>query len=216
MKNFQNYKLSKNDIQLISNFKLDREFRELSKDELDEYWFKILNYQKLEVHKSNKRIKAFYKYLMNITGFVSIINNTEYFFFSFNEKNFYNIYFYNMNNIKECNNNLLTNSRESIEIFKVMCNILQLEREKQSSLSYKIQLPKKFSKLYFKLIDKFNRIVWKNTKMNIKKLKNNYYYYYRGNSNEMYHSLSYLKSVVLYYKKPFMDINSYIKKYKAK
>ncbi len=56
MKNFNNYKLSKNDKQIIKNFKLDREYKVLTKDELDEYWCKILN---LTVDNKVIKVKKF-------------------------------------------------------------------------------------------------------------------------------------------------------------
>ena len=216
MKRFQTYKLSKNDNQIIKNFKLDREFRELSKEELDSVWIKILNYEKFKSEKIQKKLKNFYKYLTLMTGYSSIINGREYFFFDFNEKFFYNIFFFELDKYKENSINTLTNSKESIEIFKVICSILRKERNTKRTESYKIQLPNKFSKLYFKLIDKSNREVWKHSKMNIKRIKTEYYYYYKCGDHEMYRGIHYMRSLVLYYKKPFLNIDKYISKHRAR
>ena len=216
MKRFQNTRLSKNDKQIIKNFKLDREFRELSKEELDSVWIKILNYEKFESEKIQKKLKNFYKYLTLMNGYISVINGKEYFFFDFNEKNFYNICFFELDNYQENSINTLSNSRESIEIFKVICGILRKERNTKRTESYKIQLPNKFSKLYFKLIDKSNREVWKHSKMNIKRINSNYYYYYRCGNFEMYRGIHFLGSLVLYYKKTFLNINEYISKHRAR
>lgn len=212
MKNFNNYKLTKNDKQIIKNFKLDRIYKVLSKDELDTYWCKILN---LSDADKETKLKIFYRPLLDMRGYISIINDTEYFFFDYNEKNFYNIWFYNMNDIKENSIIDLTNSRDDIEIFKVICGILREERKLERSLSYKIKLPKKSTKLFFKLIDKSVREIWKNTRMNIKKIKNEYYYHYRGN-DELYGGVRFLRTYVFHCKKPFIDIDKYIKKHKAK
>ena len=209
MNKFNNYKLTKNDKHIIKKFKLDREFRILSKDELDTYWRKILNLS--DTNKETK-LKNFYRPLLDMKGYISIINDNEYFFFDYNEKNFYNIFFYNMNNLKEGNIKSLTNSKDSIEIFKVICSILREERKLERSLSYKIMLPNKYTKLFFKLIDKSVREIWKNTRMNIKKIKNNYHYYYRGNYNEIYRGIRFLRTYVFHYKKSFIDIDEYIKK----
>lgn len=209
MNKFNNYKLTKNDKHIIKKFKLDGEFRILSKDELDTYWCKILN---LSVTNKETKLKNFYRPLLDMKGYISIINDNEYFFFDYNEKNFYNIFFYNMNNLKEGNIKSLTNSRDSIEIFKVICSILIEERKLERSLSYKIMLPNKYTKLFFKLIDKSVREIWKNTRMNIKKIKNDYYYYYRGKYNEIYRGIRFLRTYVFHYKKPFINIDEYIKK----
>lgn len=207
MKRFHQYKLSKNDKQIIKNFKLNIDFKNLSKEELDEYWYKILNIP--------TKLNNFYTPLLDMQGYVSTINGNEYFFFDYNEKNFYNIFFYNMNDIKENNTNSLTNSRESIDIFKVICSIYLCERKKKRTLSYKIKIPHKFSKLYFKLIDKITREQYKNTNMKIKKIKNEYFYYYRGNRYN-WHSLRFLRTYAYHYKKPPIDIDDYIRKFKAK
>lgn len=209
MKRFHQYKLSKNDKQIIKNFKLDIDFKELSPEDLFIYWKKILN------TKNEKVLNIFSKPLLDMQGYVSMINGNEYFFFDYNEKNFYNIFFYNMNDIKENNTNSLTNSRESIDVFKVICSIYLDEVKKHRTLSYKIKLPHKFSKLYFKLIDKITKELYKNTNMKIKKIKNEYYYYYRG-SRYNWHSLRFLRTYAYHYKKPPIDIDDYVRKFKAK
>ncbi len=149
-------------------------------------------------------------------GYISIINGIEYFFFDYNEKCFYNIFFYNINDLDGKSIKNLTNSRHDIEIFKIICCILREERKLERSLSYKIKLPKKCTKLFFILIDKSVRDIWKNTGMNIKKIKNEYYYYYRGKYAELYRSIRFFRTYVFHYKKPFMDIDLYVKQHKAK
>ena len=209
MKKFHQYKLSKNDKQIIKNFKLDVDFKILSQDELKRYWCKILNIS------YTKKLKTFYKRLWCMQGYVSIINGNEYFFFDYNEKNFYNIFFYNMNDIKENNTNSLTNSRESIDVFKVICSIYLEEKKNYRNLSCKIKLPNKFSKLYFKLIDKITREKNKKTVFNIRKIKNEYYYYFKFDYRFI-SKLSYLRGMASSYKKPPIDIDQYVKKFKAK
>lgn len=214
MKRFHQYKLSKNDKQIIKNFKLDIEFRELSKEELKSYLSIILNYTNLKSQKIEKKFKKFFSTMLYYAGYVSVINGQEIFFFDFNQKNFYNICFYNMSNISENNINHLTNSKESIEIFKVMCSIFIQEYSRERSQSYKVQLPIKFSKLFFKLIDKSLKQYYLYSRLIVKKIKNRYYYYISGKNK--YNSLSYLKGEILSYKKPFIDVDSYVRKFKAK
>lgn len=206
MKNFHKYKLSKNDNQIIKNFNLDTKYRVLSTEEMNIYWLKILK------STNEKILKNFYKPLLYMQCYISIINGKEYFFFDFNEKNFYNIFFINISDANEyniTNINKLSNSGEDIEIFKVICSIFIEERKKKRTLSYKIMLPNKYVKLYFKLIDKVNRQIYKNTLLNIKKIKNNYFYYYKGNM-DLWHNLRFLLTYSIHKKDPFIDISSYI------
>lgn len=214
MKNFNKYKLTKNDKQIIKNFKVDCKYKTLFTKELELYWKQILNLSHSE--KDNKKLKKFLYPLLDTQSYIAIIDNIEYMFFDYNEKNFYNICCYNITHNKFIDINTLNNSRHSIKIFKMICSLLIGEMTRGRTLSYRIKLPNKKTKFWFKLIDKVTREIWKETQLNVKKIKNEFYYFYRGNQRN-WHSLRFWKTLVMHFKKPFIDIQDYILKHtKAK
>ena len=75
MKLFNKYKLSKNDIQLISNFILDKEYISLSSEELEEVWKQALNI-------NDKKIKQISSLMRHMKGYKTTINNTDYLIYS--------------------------------------------------------------------------------------------------------------------------------------
>lgn len=213
MKQFNEYVLTKHDKQIIKNFKIDCEYRTLSTEEQEQYWKQILNLSNSE--KDDKRLKKFLYPLLDSRSYIATIDNIEYMFFDYNEKNFYNICCYNITHDKYVDINNLENSKHGIEVFKVICSLLIEERKLKRTLSYKVKLPNKKTKFWFKLIDKVTREIWKETQLNVKKIKNEFYYFYRGNQRN-WHSLRFWKTLVMHFKKPFIEIDSYINKYKAK
>ncbi len=146
MKRFNQYKLSKNDKQLINNFRINKDYTPLSAEEQDAYWFKILGTNKTSI------LKKLYSNLRWMNSYSSI--NSEYFIYDWYEKNFYNISFYNTKDRKEYE---LTTRKEDIELFRIICSIVIDEHKIGRSLSFKIKLPNKCTKLYFKLIAKVFR-----------------------------------------------------------
>ena len=204
MKKFHQYKLSKNDKQIIKNFKLDNNYKTLNQEEKDYYWSKILN------TNDRKILTKLYSELMWMNAYITIINDKEYFIYDYYEKNFYNIFFYN---ISEKTDSELTSRKEHIELFRVMCSIILDDIKYGNSLSYKIKLPTKNAKLYFKLIDKVIRNIYKNSNFNIKKINNNFYYYHKGKINKP--CIKYLRSMIFSYKKPFINIKKFISKLKC-
>lgn len=216
MKKFSQYKLTQNDKQIIKNFKIDCKYKTLFTGELELYWKRILNLTECEKNdKNDKILKRFLYPLLDTQSYIVTIDNIEYMFFDYNEKNFYNIALYNITNNKFIDIVSLNISKNSIEIFKVICSILIEERKQKRTLSYRIKLPNKNTKFWFKLIDKVNRELWKYSQLNIKKIKNEYYYFYRG-SRRNWHSLRFLMTTVRRYKKPFINIQNYILKYTKK
>ena len=168
MKKFNQYKLSKNDKQLIKNFNTSDNYRTLTKEECDEYWYNILQTNR------EKCLDKLYKKLRWMRSYETKINDSTYFIYDYYEKNFYNIFFYNISDIKE--EKKLTNRKEDIELFKVICSIVLDEFKYMRTLSYKIHLPKNNTKLYFKLIDKIFREN-KEYRFKMKKIKCEYYYF---------------------------------------
>lgn len=203
MKRFHQYKLSKNDKQIIKNFEIDTNYITLNQEEKDYYWLKILN-------SNDKRILTeLYSKLKWMNAYISIINDREYFIYDYYEKNFYNIFFYNITDRKE---NELTTRKDDIDLFGVICSIVLDDIEYGNSLSYKIKLPTKNVKLYFKLIDKVTRKRFKNSRFIINKMNNSFYYYNKGKMNKP--SIKYLRSLAYSYKQPFIDVKSLITKIK--
>ena len=145
MKRFNQYKLSKNDKQLIKNFRINKDYKHLSTEEQDTYWFKILGTDKTSI------LKKLYSNLRWMNSYSSI--NSEYFIYDWYEKNFYNISFFNISRGEY----ELTTRKEDIELFRIICSIAINEYKICRSLSFKIKLPNKCPKLYFKLIDKVFR-----------------------------------------------------------
>lgn len=166
MKKFNQYELSKNDKQLIKNFQINEDYKTLFQEEQDTYWEKIL-----ESNRTSSLNKLYSK-LRWMQSYKTTINN-EYFLYDYYEKNFYNIFFYNINYIKEKE---LTTRKEDIDLFSVICSIVIDEYKYKRTLSYKIKLPNKYTKLYFKLIDK----VFRQNKIldfKLKKINGEYFYY---------------------------------------
>lgn len=195
MKLFNKYKLSKNDIQLISNFKLDKEYISLSSEELEEVWKQALNI-------NDKKIKQISSLMRHMKGYKTTINNTDYLIYSYYEKNFYNLFFYNLKtkNIEE----QLDSSKEKIILFSKMCDIFLRELESDMWLNYKINLPKRNLKLYFKLISKFLKQLNSSKKFNIKKISGLYYFFNKDKRAGPL-PLFYLKEKIISYKMPFID-----------
>ena len=146
MKQFSKYILTKNDKQIIKNFKIDCEYRILSAEEQEQYWKEILNLTESDKH--NKRLKKFLYPLLDTQSYIANIDNIEYMFFDYNEKNFYNVCIYNITHNTFMNINSLENSKHSIEVYKVICALLIEERKLKRTLSYKIKLPNKKTKFY--------------------------------------------------------------------
>lgn len=204
MKRFNQYKLSKNDKQIIKNFEIDNNYRTLNQEEKDYYWLKILN------TTNDRTLIELYSKLRWMNAYIAIINNKEYFIYDYYEKNFYNIFFYNITERKERE---LTTKKEDIDLFRVICSIVLDDIKYGNSLSYKIKLPTKYVKLYFKLIDKVTRKRFKNSRFIIKKINNNFYYYYKGKMHKP--SMKYLRSLVYAYNQPFIDAKKLITKLKC-
>lgn len=195
MKLFNNYKLSKNDIQLIYNFKLDKDYISLSREELEEVW-------KLALNINDTKIKQISSLMRHMKGYKTTINNADYLIYSYYEKNFYNLFFYNLKtkNIRE----QLDLSKEKIILFSKMCDIFLHELESDKWLYYKINLPKRNLKLYFKLISKFLKQSNSSKKFNIKKISGLYYFFNKDKRAGPL-PLFYLKEKIISYKMPFID-----------
>lgn len=209
MKKFNKYILSKNDKQIIKNFSRSTDYKKLgtgnTKDteELDKYWLRILE-------TSNKAVlKKLYKHLRDMHGYITIINSTEYFICDYYDKNFYNIFCYNMSSNEIIN---LSNSKEHIDLFRIICDIVIVECNKGYNISYKIKLSSTNTKLYFKLIDKIMRLRYKQSEFILKKIKRDYYYYYKGICHKP--TIKYLRSRCHSYKKPFVIPENIITKLK--
>jgi len=194
MKKFNNYILSKNDKQIIKNFSRSSEYTKLSTEDLDKYWLKILE------TSNEKALEKIYKQLRDVQGYVANINSTEYFIYDYYDKNFYNIFCYNMSTCEIVN---LSNSKEHIDLFRIISDIIIIECIKGYNISYKIKISSTNTKLYFKLIDKIMRLRCKQTRFKLKKIKGNYYYYYKGTRHKP--TIKYLRSICHSYKKPFVD-----------
>lgn len=207
MKTFNNYTLNKNDNQLIKNFKLDDNYTELIGSEKDNIWLKILN------TTNTKKLRELYKNMRNMKCYITTINEVNYLIYSYYEKNFYNLFFYNIDtgNINE----RLDMNRDKLILFANICNIFITELKNDAYLNYKINIPNKYSKLYFKFIQKIYKES-KNTKQfYIKKISKQFYFY----SKEKRYGplpLFYLKEKIYSYKKPFVDNIKIIKSLQGK
>lgn len=193
MKSFHKYKLSKNDKYLIKNFKLNYDYIELNHIELDKYWLKIIN--------NPTQLKTIYNNIRNQRGYLVMLDNKEFFICTYYEKLFYQILCYDVYNRKEV---IFTDNKIHITLFSIISTILNKDTNINNYISFKIKLPKKKTKLWFKLINKLN----KDKKFSLYKSQKCYYYMYRGVSvgYSKLNTLEYIRS----YKRPFLDSEQFI------
>ena len=212
MKNYNQYELSKNDKQLIKNFRTSTDFKILNQEETDYYWLKILD---PIFDKRKQCLNELYANLRYMNAYVCIIYGKEYFIYDYYVKNVYNIFFYNITDNIETD---LTTSKEHINLFSVLCFIIINDILYKKSLSYKIKLPTKNVKLYFKLIDKVIRL--NTTKVfNVKRYKKSYFYESKiviYNANTTFYTKRQLKEKYLYNRHPFVDRIKFLNLLKAK
>lgn len=175
MKQFNKTLLNKNLKQYIKSFELNHNYIKLNEEETCYYWGKILNTNNLRVTNELKKKFRF------MNSYITKVENKIYFIYDYYEKNFYNIYFYDLENIND--NTYIEFKKEHLQLLKVIISIFLDNLKNANILGYKIRLSKNYinSKFFFSIFNKF-----KNNEFKVKKIKKEYYIFHRGNISKFY------------------------------
>lgn len=175
MKQFNKTLLNKNLKQYIKSFELNHNYIKLNEEETGYYWGKILNTNNLRVTNELKKKFRF------MNSYITKVENKIYFIYDYYEKNFYNIYFYDLENIND--NTYIEFKKEHLQLLKVIISIFLDNLKNANILGYKIRLSKNYinSKFFFSIFNKF-----KNNEFKVKKIKKEYYIFHRGNISKFY------------------------------
>ncbi len=175
MKQFNKTLLNKNLKQYIKSFELNHNYIKLNEEEMGYYWCKILNSNDLRVIKELKKKFRF------MNSYITKVENKIYFIYDYYEKNFYNIYFYDLENIND--NTYIEFKKEHLQLLKVIISIFLDNLKNANILGYKVRLSRNYreSKIFFSIFNKF-----KNNEFKVKKIKKEYYIFHRGNISKFY------------------------------
>ena len=175
MKQFNKTLLNKNLKQYIKSFELNHNYIKLNEEETSYYWDKILNTNNLYVINELKKKFRF------MNSYITKVENKIYFIYDYYEKNFYNIYFYDLENIND--NTYIEFKKEHLQLLKVIISIFLDNLKNANILGYKVRLSKNYinSKIFFSIFNKF-----KNNEFKVKKIKKEYYIFHRGNISKFY------------------------------
>lgn len=196
-------RLNKHELNLLNNLEL-HDYKELSKDELDKCWLKILDTNDILV------LEELYANLRHQHGYSAIIDNIEYFIYNYYEKGIFRVCFYNM---KTYEDTITKISEHNIKLFSIICDIVNNDLKTSVSLYTNIDIidcNKNF--FYLKILNSLLNL--KTKKFKIKKISNVQYFYmkrYRHNG-----LLKNLKELCCYNKKPFIDRKTLITNLKAR
>lgn len=138
------------DILLIESFDINNNYKKLSKDEMDKYWFKITSSDDVDMLDLH-----IYKQYRNMICYVTKNQGREYFIYTFYRKNIFEIHFCDMNNLKQGEqDNDINYTSNSQHVFSVVMSIVIDTIENRSTEIIKIAAPKHRTDLYFKIIQK--------------------------------------------------------------